>query len=131
MLLVARIVAQAALRRTESRGAHQREDFPGQLPQWRVNQVVRWNDGRIELTSTPVAAADAPVPTMAARAMTASATLRIWRGHDADPARFETYEVPFEPGQSVLDGLRWMRQITTRRWRSGSPASMPMPARNA
>ena len=23
--------------------------------------------------------------------------------------RFETYEVPFEPGQSVLDGLRWIR----------------------
>ena len=25
------------------------------------------------------------------------------------PQRFETHEVPFEPGQTVLDGLRWIR----------------------
>lgn len=25
------------------------------------------------------------------------------------PERVETYEVPFEPGQTVLDGLRWIR----------------------
>ena len=37
------------------------------------------------------------------------ATLKVWRGHDAKAGGFETYEVPFEPGQSVLDGLRWIR----------------------
>jgi succinate dehydrogenase/fumarate reductase flavoprotein subunit len=57
MLLVARIVAQSALRRTESRGAHQREDSPGMLAEWQVNQRARLRDGRIALDSLPVAAA--------------------------------------------------------------------------
>jgi len=56
-LMVARIVAEAALRRTESRGAHQREDFPGMLAEWHVNQRARLRDGRIALDSLPVAAA--------------------------------------------------------------------------
>ena len=41
--------------------------------------------------------------------MTECATLRIWRGTDAHAGRWETHEVPFETGQSVLDGLRWIR----------------------
>jgi succinate dehydrogenase / fumarate reductase flavoprotein subunit len=53
MLLVAQCVAQAALRRTESRGAHQREDFPGLLPEWGVNQVIRRDVGGLALTSVP------------------------------------------------------------------------------
>jgi succinate dehydrogenase / fumarate reductase, flavoprotein subunit len=50
MLPVARIVAQAALRRTESRGAHQREDFVSMLPHWQVNQTARLRDGALELS---------------------------------------------------------------------------------
>jgi succinate dehydrogenase/fumarate reductase flavoprotein subunit len=56
-LMVARIVAESALRRTESRGAHQREDFPGMLAEWQVNQRARLRGGRIALDAVPIAAA--------------------------------------------------------------------------
>ena len=36
------------------------------------------------------------------------ATLKVWRG-TAEDGRFESFQVPFEPGQSVLDALRWIR----------------------
>jgi succinate dehydrogenase/fumarate reductase-like Fe-S protein len=37
------------------------------------------------------------------------AKLKVWRGDAADAGRWEHYDVPFEHGQSVLDGLRWIR----------------------
>ncbi len=61
MLLVGRVVAEAARVRTETRGAQNREDFPQTSPEWAVNQIVSWHDGEIALTRrtrpTPVAAA--------------------------------------------------------------------------
>ena len=47
MLLVAEAVAQAALRRSESRGAHQREDFPAMDDVWARNQSIGFRDGRL------------------------------------------------------------------------------------
>jgi succinate dehydrogenase/fumarate reductase-like Fe-S protein len=41
--------------------------------------------------------------------MTAMAQLKVWRGTDKASGHFETFWVPFEQGQSVLDGLRWIR----------------------
>jgi succinate dehydrogenase/fumarate reductase-like Fe-S protein len=41
--------------------------------------------------------------------MTAIATLKIRRGSEGEAGRWECFAVPFEEGQSVLDGLRWLR----------------------
>jgi succinate dehydrogenase/fumarate reductase-like Fe-S protein len=41
--------------------------------------------------------------------MSDTATLKVWRGETPGRGRWERYQVPFEPGQSVLDGLRWIR----------------------
>ncbi|TMH62922.1 MAG: hypothetical protein E6H57_18000 [Betaproteobacteria bacterium] len=37
------------------------------------------------------------------------AELKLWRGTPGSAGRYERYEVPFEPGQTVLDALRWIR----------------------
>ena len=38
--------------------------------------------------------------------------LRIRRGSTRDEGFYQTYEVPFEHGMSVLDALRWVRAHT-------------------
>ena len=49
MLLVARCVALAAQSRRESRGAQQREDLPGMLPEWQLNQALSIKNGKLAL----------------------------------------------------------------------------------
>jgi len=37
------------------------------------------------------------------------ATLKIRRGSADEAGHWQSFEVPFEGGQSILDGLRWLR----------------------
>lgn len=56
MLAVCRCVALAALERTESRGGHTREDFPGMDPEWRGVNLICTLDGSdtVQLRRQPV-----------------------------------------------------------------------------
>jgi succinate dehydrogenase / fumarate reductase flavoprotein subunit len=56
-LLVAECVILTATARCESRGAHQREDFPMLDQRWMRNQIVRLADEQLRLSSAAVAVA--------------------------------------------------------------------------
>ena len=62
MLIVARCIATAALARTESRGAHQREDYPGLDEAWTYNQILRLADGDIQISRGEVRRLEAEEP---------------------------------------------------------------------
>ncbi|QFZ17475.1 fumarate reductase/succinate dehydrogenase flavoprotein subunit [Saccharothrix syringae] len=54
MLLVSECVARAALLRTESRGGHTRDDYPGMDPEWRRRLLVcRLSGGEVEVVEEP------------------------------------------------------------------------------
>jgi succinate dehydrogenase/fumarate reductase flavoprotein subunit len=57
MLLVAESVVRAGLARKESRGAHQREDFPLTRADWALNQCVRLQSAKLGLERIPCAQA--------------------------------------------------------------------------
>lgn len=54
MLLVAEAIARTALSRHESRGAHQRDDFPDTEERWTLHQTVSFSGGDFVIGQTPV-----------------------------------------------------------------------------
>jgi succinate dehydrogenase/fumarate reductase flavoprotein subunit len=54
MLDAAEMVALASLSRRESRGAHQREDFPDQDPNWEKNQVLALEGDVLTIRTEPI-----------------------------------------------------------------------------
>jgi hypothetical protein len=128
MLQVAGVVVESALRRRESRGAHQRVDYPGLLDEWTFNQVARLKpEGGLVIAplqsveypaaraAAPGASADEGVAVSAAAALPSqideggAAGARIAQLKIMREAGDRVIEVPFVDGQSVLDGLRWAR----------------------
>ena len=58
-----KIVTASALTREESRGSHQRSDFPEtDNKNWLKNTVVRREKGRLKVRTEPVAATEVPLP---------------------------------------------------------------------
>lgn len=55
MLQVSEIISRAALKRTESRGAHFREDYPEESSDWQASILVSNRNGEIVLEKRPVA----------------------------------------------------------------------------
>jgi succinate dehydrogenase / fumarate reductase flavoprotein subunit len=60
MLIVSECIARAALERTESRGGHTRDDFPGPDPEWGGKNLVL----RLDAAGTGVDLAHQPLPVM-------------------------------------------------------------------
>jgi len=57
LLVVSQCVARAALRRTESRGGHTRDDYPAMDPKWRqVNLVCSLDDTQVRVKDQPLPA---------------------------------------------------------------------------
>ena len=56
MLTVAHAVTAAALKRSESRGAHQREDFAKTQQQWQLHQRVQLRGGELQISGAPAVA---------------------------------------------------------------------------
>jgi fumarate reductase (CoM/CoB) subunit A len=54
MLDVAEMIIMSALHRTETRGAHFREDFPETKPEWLKHTMVMKKPDYMELSTTPV-----------------------------------------------------------------------------
>ena len=77
----------------------------------RISPQCRRNGRRTRWSGSMPAASRSPVRRDGASgsAVSALASLKVWRGTERAVGHWERHDVPFEPGQSVLDGLRWIR----------------------
>jgi len=102
MLTVARAVTQAALLRTEKPRRPPARGFSRDAPAVAVNQVIRRRGQDIDISRR------LPLP-WSRRAISETAILKIWRGQDKNSGHWKPMPCRFERGQSVLDGLRYIR----------------------
>ena len=127
MLLVARGVALPALARTESRGAHQREDYPGLDAVGSSIRSIDLRDGKIALSSRQPRCrhGNGERP-----GMNATLLIQARRRRRAAQGRAlrRAVRCTARPCSTVC---AMSAAIRTRRSLFASPASMPMPARNA
>ena len=117
----AALAAHRKPRRAPARG------FPGMLPEWRVNQVDPAATAR---SSTSRSAPASPVEV--GRAMSETATLKIWRGAATRPtAAGKPTRCRSSAASRCSTACAGSASTRTRRSPSASPASTPTPARNA
>ncbi|PWV51118.1 L-aspartate oxidase [Nocardiopsis sp. L17-MgMaSL7] len=103
LLTVARLVAAAALHRTESRGAHQRADTPEPRPELRVRPVVVRLEGETIVTTDEIREASLP-PALVAELD--AIALPLAQPDPAPEARAE-FTLPWTaPHQSHVDTVR-------------------------
>lgn len=98
MIKTAESVVAAALVRKESRGAHTRTDYPQTSKEWQKNIAITMNNGKLKIQILPVV-----------KPITVSVKVRRKKSTSRSPAYFQTFEVPYDKGMTVLDLIQYIQ----------------------